>query len=135
MDTQIENAPPRERGGASENISRAANVSEDTHPPHRKQSQRKRVTARVIEPDGVRLVEPSGRDAQTLEALISAGRQGITALDLSSWAVRLSHYIFKLRRTYGLAIDMIEESHGGEFPGKHGRYFLRSQVELLREAA
>ncbi len=133
MDSKIENPAPVGAGhGVPRSVSVATQDSHEHKPSHRKKPvRRQRVTARVIEPAGVRVIEPCGRDAQTLEALLSSGRQGITALDLSHWALRLSHYIFKLRRTYGLQIEMVEEGHGGDFPGKHGRYFLRSQVEIL----
>jgi len=57
--------------------------------------------------------------------------QGVTALDLSSWAVRLSHYVWVLRHKHGLLIDMVEESHGGPFPGRHGKYYLRSNVQIV----
>lgn len=45
-----------------------------------------------------------------------------------------------LRRRHGLDIEMVEETHGGDFPGRHGRYFLRSTVVVedggkAREAA
>lgn len=101
---------------------------------------RKVVPAIVTEPDGTeRYIAPVGRDGQTLEAAVKAEAKGFTALDLAHWAVRLSHYVYKLRKVYGLHIDMVEEPHGGEYPGKHGRYFLRSQVRLVesteREAA
>ncbi len=78
-----------------------------------------------------RQIEPVGRDAQTLQALIDAGPVGITSQDVGGWAVRLSHYVFKLRSVYGLNIETIEENHGGNWPGKHGRYILRSDVVLM----
>jgi len=94
-----------------------------------------KIQAKVIEGDNLfstRLIEPVGRDAQTLQALIKAGQSGITSQDVGGWAVRLSHYVYKLRTVYGLTIETIEESHGGEFPGKHGRYILLSDVCLIR---
>jgi hypothetical protein len=78
-----------------------------------------------------REIEVTGRFAQTLKALVEAGENGVTALDLSSWAVRLGHYIFVLRHKHGLNIETIDEQHGGDYPGRHGRYILRSQVRLL----
>ena len=78
-----------------------------------------------------REIEVVGRFAQTLKALVDAGEKGVTALDLSSWAVRLSHYIYILRGKHGLVIETIQERHEGEFPGKHGLYVLRSQVEII----
>lgn len=92
------------------------------------------IRAEVIEGAGLferRIVEPKGRDAQALRALVEAGPKGITSQDVGGWAVRLSHYVFKLRTVYGLVIETVEERHGGEFPGHHGRYFLRSNVRIL----
>jgi hypothetical protein len=87
----------------------------------------------VIDSDDIassRLIAPVGRVAQTLEALAEAGSKGITAQDVGGWAVRLSHYIFKLRSVYGLSIKTSMESHGGTFPGKHGRYVLLTQIRI-----
>ena len=95
---------------------------------------RLKLRATVRDGDGLfdqRVIEPIGRDAQTLQALMDAGPIGITAQDVGGWAVRLSHYIFKLRTVYEIDIETIEERHGGEYPGKHGRYTLRSDVRLV----
>jgi hypothetical protein len=46
----------------------------------------------------------NGREAQTLIALVEAKQQGTTALEISSWALRLSAYIFNLRKECGLDI-------------------------------
>ena len=78
-----------------------------------------------------REIEVVGRFAQTLRALVDAGPKGVTALDLSSWAVRLSQYIHILRRKHSLNIETIEERHDGDYPGKHGRYLLRSNVQII----
>ena len=74
-----------------------------------------------------REIEVTGRYAQTLRALVEAGNRGTTALEISSWALRLSHYIFILRTRDGLNIENRNEPHDG---GQHGRYFLLSQVEI-----
>lgn len=75
-----------------------------------------------------REIEVTGnRYIQTLKALVEAGDRGTTALEISSWALRLSHYIFILRTKYGLDIETRDEPHDG---GTHGRYFLRSTVIL-----
>lgn len=95
---------------------------------------RLKIRAEVIDGEGLfdsRAIEPVGRDAQTLVELVKAGAKGITSQDVGGWAVRLSHYVFKLRTVYGLTIETVEEKHGGAYPGKHGRYFLRSLVRLL----
>jgi hypothetical protein len=69
-----------------------------------------------------------GRDAWALRKLIERGEGGITALD--EIGPRLSHYIFKLRRA-GIVIETKEEVHGGAFAGWHGRYILRSKVDVI----
>ena len=76
---------------------------------------------REIEVTGARFI-------QTLRALTEAGPKGVTALEMSSWALRLAHYIHILRTKYGLDIETRNEPHEG---GKHGRYFLRSTVVLI----
>jgi hypothetical protein len=64
---------------------------------------------------GSRRFTATGRQVcRTLRALIEAGDQGITALEVSSWALRLAH-----------------EPHEG---GHHGRYRLISRVTLDAES-
>jgi len=72
-----------------------------------------------------------GRDAQTVEALMAAGDLGITSLEVSSWAFRLSAYIFNLRKE-GLTIDTRTEDHDG---GSHARYVLRDSLEVVEPQA
>lgn len=67
-----------------------------------------------------------GQTARSLVALHRAGPRGITALELSSWAFRLAHYIMELRRL-GLDIETVREPHPG---GWHGRYVLHTQIEM-----
>jgi hypothetical protein len=71
----------------------------------------------------------TGRDAWALNELMRAGKRGCTPID--NPAPRWSAYIFKLRRQYGLNIETIHEGHGGDFPGNHARYVLRSPVRIL----
>jgi hypothetical protein len=88
--------------------------------------------AQVEGPDGARrVIGCVGRFAQTLRALVRAGPDGITALDLSSWALRLSHYVFRLRRDHQLNILTVRETHGGPYPGRHGRYVLLDRVHIF----
>ena len=68
-----------------------------------------------------------GQVARSLVALHRADGKGVTALELSSWALRLAHYVMELRRL-GLDIEMIREDHPG---GWHGRYVLRTPIELV----
>ncbi len=72
--------------------------------------------------------EVKGRDAETLIWLLRAGEAGITALEVSSWAYRLSSYIHHLRHEYGLEIRTIMEPHDG---GKHARYVLITIVVII----
>jgi hypothetical protein len=69
------------------------------------------------------------RVAQTLLWLVHKGAGGVTALEVSSWALRLGAYIFTLRHSYGLNIATIREPHDG---GSHGRYVLQDSVEILQ---
>ena len=75
-----------------------------------------------------RMIKTFGRDAWALRKLIDNGERGVTAFD--EVGPRLSHYIFKLRRA-GLNIETKDEAHSGAFAGTHGRYVLRSRVEVL----
>ena len=77
---------------------------------------------------GDREITVRGRDAETLHRLIEAGDQGVSGIERVG--PRLSHYIFKLRRS-GFGIVTFEEKHGGAFAGYHGRYKLISQVEVI----
>lgn len=70
----------------------------------------------------------SGRVAQTLHCLVAAGGEGITALEVNSWAFRLASYIYDLRHDYGLDIQTKPEPHEG---GSHARYFLITPVEVV----
>jgi len=82
---------------------------------------------------------PAGRIAITarqlrraLAALICAGNNGVTALELSSWAYRLGAYVHILRHVYGLAIETLREPHDG---GWHGRYVLHTPCQIIGGAA
>jgi hypothetical protein len=79
-----------------------------------------------------RVCEVEGQEARTLAALHDAGDAGITALGVSTWALRLAHYVMKLKKL-GLSIDMVREKHAGPVPGWHGRYILRSGVQILEQ--
>ena len=70
-------------------------------------------------------VTAAGREAWTLECLAEAGAQGVTPRERP--APRWSAYVHELRRA-GLPIDTLHEEHGGDFPGRHGRYVLRADV-------
>jgi hypothetical protein len=77
-----------------------------------------------------RTLSVKGRDAWALDALLRAGERGVTPIERP--APRWSQYIFKLRRA-GLVVETIDEPHAGAYSGHHGRYVLRSDVEVLEE--
>ncbi len=70
-------------------------------------------------------VTVSGRNRWALECLIAAGESGCTPKDHPG--PRWSGYVFNLREI-GFIIETVHERHEGPFPGKHGRYVLRSVV-------
>ena len=69
-----------------------------------------------------------GRVAQTLLCLVEAGERGITALEVSTWALRLAAYVHTLRHDFGLDIETQREPHEG---GMHARYTLITPVEVI----
>ena len=70
----------------------------------------------------------TGQTARALVALMKAGKGGVTALEVNSWAYRLGAYVHRLRHENGLAIETVREKHDG---GWHGRYVLRCTVVLV----
>jgi hypothetical protein len=87
----------------------------------------KRISLRFRQLSDGRVFEVDGRVAQTIDALVAAGARGVTALEISSWALRLAHYIF-LAKKLGLEISMELEPHDG---GRHGRYRLLTAIQIL----
>jgi hypothetical protein len=69
-----------------------------------------------------------GRPAQALAWLVHCGACGVTALEMSSWALRLADYVFVLRHRYGLDIYTQLEPHHG---GRHARYILREAIIIV----
>ncbi len=97
-------------------------------PPHQApRTPYKRLIVKAIGPDGQRFTV-AGQMARTLLALVKAGTAGVTALEVASWAFRLSHYVMVLRHRHRLEIPLRWEAHEG---GKHGRYVLRSAVTIV----
>lgn len=70
-----------------------------------------------------------GRYAWTLDALLASGERGVTPIERPG--PRWSHYVDVLRDREGLSIVTIEEKHGGPYPGRHGRYVLQSQIQVI----
>ena len=77
--------------------------------------------------DGPQSAVLTGRLLWTLQQLVRAGARGVTPIERP--APRWSHYVHQLR-ALGLYIETIREEHGGDFPGHHGRYVLRSPVAI-----
>jgi len=90
-------------------------------------------TFELTEVDGsTRIFGLAGRFRQTLEALIEAGSAGVTSYEVSSWALRFSHYTWVFRHKHGLLIETVREPHTiGEISGHHARYILRDRVREL----
>lgn len=93
----------------------------------KKPKKRMTITVRVV-PDGA-TITVTGRDAWALDNLIRAGEAGVTPLETPG--PRWSAYVFDLKAT-GLDIQTLHENHGGDFPGSHARYVLRSPVEVVK---
>jgi hypothetical protein len=85
------------------------------------------VVALTVEVDG-HLKTIKGRDAWALNELIAAGNRGVTPIERP--APRWSHYCWKLRRA-GIAVETIDEPHGGAFAGHHARYRLQIPVRVV----
>ncbi len=90
-------------------------------------SQYKRNSLSFITPHG-RIVISARQERRALAALVEAGNKGVTALELSSWALRLAAYIHNLRTVYGLTIEMVREPHD---EGWHGRYVLHTPCKVI----
>lgn len=83
----------------------------------------------VFQRQGVKeLIFVKNRVAQTLLWLVHSNERGVTALEVSNWALRLADYVHSLRRKHDIAIKTVMEPHDG---GKHARYVLQEPVELL----
>ncbi len=79
--------------------------------------------------DGGPLQKVVGRKAWCLAHLVVAGERGVTPIERP--APRWSAYVDMLRDEHNVAIETVMEPHGGAYRGRHGRYVLRSQVELV----
>ena len=88
--------------------------------------------ALTVETPAGRIAIRARQPRRALSALINAGSQGVTALELSSWAYRLGAYVHTLRHDYGLAIETLREPHDG---GWHGRYVLHTPCQIIGGAA
>ena len=89
------------------------------------------VTLRVRLPDGS-MRTFTGREAWALSELHGADPSGCTPITYPG--PRWSAYVLKLRQA-GLEVETVFENHGGAFAGHHGRYALRTPVEVIEEVA
>lgn len=92
-------------------------------------SRRLRIIARCVNGCTFTVV---GRDAWALCELIMAGERGCTPID--NPGPRWSAYVHALRTEHRLAIETVDERHGGQFAGTHARYILRELVEVIAYA-
>jgi adenine deaminase len=81
---------------------------------------------RIVRDDGGLSFIASGQTAKAIRALVSAGAQGVTALEVATWAYRFAAYCHCLRKQ-GLDIETLREDHDG---GWHGRHVLHTAVRL-----
>jgi hypothetical protein len=85
------------------------------------------LVVRVRIDDGL-VVTVLGREPWALLAMQAAGERGCTPIDHPG--PRWSGYVLDLRKL-GFVIETIHEPHGGNFPGSHARYVLRSRITVL----
>lgn len=83
---------------------------------------------KVVFEAGGREHSVTGRQAQTILWLERKLHYGVTALEMSSWALRLGAYIHCLRKEHDLNIETQYETHDG---GHHARYVLHTPIKLL----
>ncbi len=86
------------------------------------------ITVQLFDGIDAQTITIIGRDAWALQELVNAGAKGCTPLDHPG--PRWSGYVHKLRKQ-GIHVETIHEHHGGAFPGRHARYVLCSQVEIV----
>ena len=81
------------------------------------------IRARARHQDQIAEIIVRGQTARTLKALVDAGPRGITALEVSSWALRLAAYCHDLIHLHGLEITTEREAHeeGRRNPDRQGQ--------------
>jgi hypothetical protein len=90
-------------------------------------AKRFKVTARIL-PDSMPFTL-RGQEALTLVTLNNLRNQGVTVFDFQGGVgYRLAAYIHTLAKRRFLNIEMMREKHDG---GWHGRWFLKSQIEII----
>jgi hypothetical protein len=128
-----ETVNPGAAATASGAIRQAGACVELTHASHNKHGALRPLVVRVLPVNGGTAFTVAGQTARAIVALHRAGPAGLTALEVNSWAYRLSAYCFNLRKK-GLTIVTEREEHAG---GWHGRYVLHTpiQIEPVSEGA
>lgn len=107
-------------------------LSNATQSEYSQNRYRGKQNALTVDTPAGRIAISARQQRRALAALINAGSQGITALEISSWAYRLGAYVHVLRHDYGLAIETLREPHDG---GWHGRYVLHTPCRIIGGAA
>lgn len=76
-----------------------------------------------------RIVFLNGRVRWAIEELRKAGREGRTGRE--ALGPRWAAYIWDAKHVHGIPIRDVEETHGGDFPGKHKRWWLDCDIHPL----
>ena len=130
LDRKIDEAGPVAAESGFESVTRYGIVA--TAKGYSQNSCRGKQNALTVDTPAGRIAISARQQRRALAALINAGSQGITALEISSWAYRLGAYVHVLRHDYGLAIETLREPHDG---GWHGRYVLHTPCRIIGGAA
>lgn len=124
----LQNETPATLGGVNRgkgNGGQANNLTKQITEATRKRQVKFRFSVNV---EGRGTLTFEGRTAWALDQLIKAGAGGCTPI--THPGPRWAAYVLKLRKA-GLIIETIHERHDGPFPGNHGRYVLRTPVEIV----
>lgn len=73
-----------------------------------------------------RTVYLSGRVRWAIEELRKAGRAGRTGRE--ALGPRFAAYMWDAKHSHGIPIRDAEEPHGGDFPGRHKRWWLDCDI-------
>ncbi|TPJ38206.1 hypothetical protein FJ437_30810 [Mesorhizobium sp. B2-6-6] len=73
-----------------------------------------------------------GRAGWMLTKLVEAGKRGVTTLELPA-GIRVAHAVYLLRRD-GFIVSSENETHGGDFPGRHSRYRIETPLSIVDAA-
>ena len=129
-DSKANEAGPVAAESSFESVTRFENIA--TANGYSQNSCEGKQNALMVETPAGRIAIRARQPRRALAALIKAGGEGVTALELSSWAYRLGAYVHTLRHDYGLAIETLREPHDG---GWHGRYVLHTPCQIVGGAA